>query len=69
MAAADANRPVPTKTFVNKMSIAVGGQKLDLSYHGNTHQEGNVFIYHKATKTLMVVDIVYPGWVPFRRRC
>ena len=66
-AAADTDRPVPTMTFNRKLSLAVGGQKLDLSYHGNTHQEGNLFAYHAATKTLMVVDIVYPGWVPFRR--
>ena len=60
-AAADPNRPVPTKPFDKKLILHAGGQKLVLSYHGNTHQEGNIFIYHPATKTLMVVDVINPG--------
>jgi hypothetical protein len=38
---------------------------LELSYHGNNHEEGNIFIYAPAQKTLMLVDIVFPGWVQF----
>ena len=49
------------------MVLHVGSKKLVLSYFGNTHVEGNIFIYAPRQKVLMVVDIIYPGWVPFRR--
>jgi hypothetical protein len=45
----------------------VGGQVLELSYHGNAHQPGNIFIYAPAQNTLMVIDVVFPGWMPWRR--
>jgi glyoxylase-like metal-dependent hydrolase (beta-lactamase superfamily II) len=45
----------------------VGSQVLELSYHGTAHQPGNIFIYAPEQKTLMVVDIVFPGWMPWRR--
>jgi glyoxylase-like metal-dependent hydrolase (beta-lactamase superfamily II) len=38
-----------------------------LSYHGNGHEPGNIFIYAPAQRTLMVVDVVFPGWMPWRR--
>lgn len=63
----DPRRPVPTATFNKQRNLNVGGKLLQLSYFGNTHQEGNTFIYLPGSKILMVVDIVYPGWVPFRR--
>jgi hypothetical protein len=31
------------------------------------HEPGNIFIYAPAQKTLMVVDMVFPGWMPWRR--
>jgi glyoxylase-like metal-dependent hydrolase (beta-lactamase superfamily II) len=65
--AKDSNRPVPTVTFQDKYTLKVGSQTLDLSYHGLAHEPGNIFIYAPAQKTLMVVDIVFPGWMPWRR--
>ncbi len=65
--AKDPNRPLPTKTFVNSYSLKLGGQKLELSYHGNGHEPGNIFISAPEQKTLMVVDLVFPGWMPWRR--
>ena len=58
---------MPTEVFNTKRAINVGGKRIELSYHGNTHQEGNIFIYVPKSKILMVVDIIFPGWVPFRR--
>lgn len=66
-AANDPRRPVPTITFSDSLPLNVGGTPINLSYHGNTHQEGNIFVYLPVQKVLMVVDIIYPGWVPFRR--
>ena len=63
----DAARPVPTFSFKDKYTLKVGSQTLELSYHGNAHEPGNIFIYAPAQRTLMVVDIIFPGWVPWRR--
>jgi glyoxylase-like metal-dependent hydrolase (beta-lactamase superfamily II) len=64
---ADPNRPLPTVTFSDKYTLRVGEQVLELSYHGNAHEPGNIFIYAPAQRVLMVVDIVFPGWIPWRR--
>jgi glyoxylase-like metal-dependent hydrolase (beta-lactamase superfamily II) len=63
----DPNRPIPTVTFKDKYTLKVGNQVLELSYHGVAHEPGNIFIYAPEQKTLMVVDVVFPGWMPWRR--
>jgi glyoxylase-like metal-dependent hydrolase (beta-lactamase superfamily II) len=63
----DPNRPLPTVTFQDPYSLRVGSQVLELSYHGDAHEPGNIFIYAPAQQTLMVVDMVFPGWMPWRR--
>lgn len=63
----DPNRPVPTVTFKDKYTLRAGSQTLELSYHGTGHEPGNIFIYAPAQKTLMVVDVIFPGWMPWRR--
>src|SRR6476620_1652948 len=63
----DPNRPLPTVTFSDKYTLRVGNQVLELSYHGNAHEPGNIFIYAPAQRVLMVVDVVFPGWMPWRR--
>ncbi len=65
--AADPNRPLPTVTFADKYTLRVGNQVLELSYHGNAHEPGNIFIYAPKQRVLMVIDIVFPGWMPWRR--
>ena len=64
---ADPNRPLPTVTFAHKYTLRVGKQVLELSYHGNAHEPGNIFISAPAQRVLMVVDVVFPGWMPWRR--
>jgi glyoxylase-like metal-dependent hydrolase (beta-lactamase superfamily II) len=56
--------PVPTITFPNNYTLQVGNQSLNLDYYGDNHMPGNLFIYAPNQKTLMLVDVVYPGWVP-----
>ena len=63
----DPNRPLATVTFDDKYRLTVGSQVLELSYHGNAHVPGNIFIYAPRQRTLMVVDVVFPGWMPWRR--
>jgi len=63
----DPNRPLPTITFSDRYNLKVGSQVLELSYFGNGHEPGNIFVYAPAQKTLMVVDVIFPGWMPWRR--
>ncbi|HEY9252925.1 MAG TPA: MBL fold metallo-hydrolase, partial [Stenotrophomonas sp.] len=63
----DPDRPLPTVTFKDAYTLEVGGKKLELSYHGNGHEPGNIFISAPKQKVLMVVDVVFPGWMPWRR--
>jgi glyoxylase-like metal-dependent hydrolase (beta-lactamase superfamily II) len=65
--AKDARRPLPAITFQDRHTLKVGGQTLELSYHGNGHEPGNIFIHAPEQRTLMVVDVVFPGWMPWRR--
>ncbi|TDD44990.1 MBL fold metallo-hydrolase [Nonomuraea terrae] len=62
----DPNRPAPTETFDDHYVLKVGGERLELAYHGPNHSPDNIFIYAPAQQTLMVVDVLYPGWVPFK---
>jgi len=64
---ADPNRPLPTVTFTDKYTLQVGGQTLELSYHGPGHDPGNIFIYAPKQRVLMAIDLVFPGWMPWRR--
>lgn len=57
--------PVPTVTFPKNMTLQIGNQTLQLDYHGNNHLPGNTFIYAPNQKVLMLVDVIFPGWVPF----
>jgi glyoxylase-like metal-dependent hydrolase (beta-lactamase superfamily II) len=63
----DPNRPLATVTFDREYRLSVGSQVLELSYHGAAHAPGNIFIYAPRQKTLMVVDVIFPGWMPWRR--
>jgi len=57
--------PIPTITFSKNYTLAIGNQTLNLDYYGSNHLPGNIFIYAPKQKVLMLVDIVFPGWVPF----
>ena len=62
----DPQRPVPTETFKDTYTLEAGGQTLQLDYHGMIHCPGNIFIYAPNQKILMNVDVIFPGWVPFK---
>ncbi|NYT41435.1 MBL fold metallo-hydrolase [Sphingomonas sp. R-74633] len=63
----DPERPLPTVTFKDRYTLKLGSQRLELSYHGVAHEPGNIFIYAPEQRVLMVVDMVFPGWMPWRR--
>ncbi|WP_188302015.1 MBL fold metallo-hydrolase [Streptomyces sp. CBMA123] len=62
----DPNRPAPTVTFKDRYTLEVGGERLELTYHGPNHSPDNIFVHAPEHRTLMVVDVLYPGWVPFK---
>jgi glyoxylase-like metal-dependent hydrolase (beta-lactamase superfamily II) len=61
----DPNRPLPQVTFNDKLTIMAGEDRIELAYHGPNHSPGNIFAYLPAQRVLMLVDVVFPGWVPF----
>jgi glyoxylase-like metal-dependent hydrolase (beta-lactamase superfamily II) len=61
----DLHRPIPDITFEDEYMLTVGNQTLQLRYWGPGHHLGNIFVYSAPQKVLMLVDIVFPGWVPY----
>jgi glyoxylase-like metal-dependent hydrolase (beta-lactamase superfamily II) len=58
--------PAPTETFETETTLDVNSVKLELSYRGQNHCEGNIFIYAPKQKVLAAIDIITPGWTPFK---
>ena len=61
----DPKRPPPTVSINNEYRLQVCNQTLQLKYDGLNHEPGNIFIYAPEQRVLMLVDIIFPGWVPF----
>jgi glyoxylase-like metal-dependent hydrolase (beta-lactamase superfamily II) len=57
--------PIPTVTFTKNYTLQIGNQTLKLDYYGVNHSPGNIFIYAPKQKVLMLVDVIFPGWVPY----
>ncbi|GAA1578478.1 MBL fold metallo-hydrolase [Kribbella sancticallisti] len=62
---ADPDRPLPTQVFDETLTIDTGDHTLRMDYPGPNHSEGNSFIYAPNQRVLMLVDVIFPGWVPF----
>ncbi|MFQ5969183.1 MAG: MBL fold metallo-hydrolase [Nitrososphaerales archaeon] len=56
----------PTVTFSDSYMLTLGSQTLELAYKGPVHVPGSIFIYAPQQKVLMLVDVVFPGWSPFK---
>ena len=61
----DPTRPLPDVTFEKRYSLRVGGERVDLAWHGTNHSPDNIYIHLPDHDTLMLVDVNLPGWVPF----
>ena len=44
--------------------LEIGGERIELAWHGSNHSPDIIFIHLPDHDTLMLVDIVNPGWVP-----
>jgi glyoxylase-like metal-dependent hydrolase (beta-lactamase superfamily II) len=65
-ASRDANRPMPTVTFNDHHSLNVGGEHFQLSYPGPNHEAGNILVHVPGQRAAVLVDVVLPGWAPFK---
>lgn len=65
----DPRRPLPTVAFEDTYTLSVGDQTLVLDYKGVNHEAGNIFIYAPKQRVLMLVDVVYPGYMPYPNLC
>jgi len=61
----DPTRPVPDVTFETHHALRVGGERIDLAWHGTNHTPDNIYIHFPDHHTLMLVDVILPGWVPY----
>jgi glyoxylase-like metal-dependent hydrolase (beta-lactamase superfamily II) len=60
----DQARPLPDVTFADRYTLEVGGERVELAWHGSNHTPDNIYIHFPDHDTLMLVDIVNSGWVP-----
>ncbi|MDX6733588.1 MAG: hypothetical protein QOC54_3536 [Baekduia sp.] len=60
----DPARPAPEETFQDRRTLEIGGERIELCWHGSNHSPDNVFIHLPDHDALMLVDIVNPGWAP-----
>jgi glyoxylase-like metal-dependent hydrolase (beta-lactamase superfamily II) len=60
----DPARPAPEETFGDRRIMAIGGERVELFWHYANHSPDNIFIHLPDHQTLMLVDIVNPGWAP-----
>jgi glyoxylase-like metal-dependent hydrolase (beta-lactamase superfamily II) len=60
----DPARPAPTETFQDRRTLDIGGERIQLAWHGANHTPDNSIIHLPDHDTLMLVDIVNPGWAP-----
>jgi glyoxylase-like metal-dependent hydrolase (beta-lactamase superfamily II) len=61
----DPARPVPDVTFETHRTLHVGGERIELAWHGTNHTPDNSYIHFPDHGTLMLVDIILPGWAPY----
>ena len=58
----DPARPAPEETFQDRRTLEIGGERIELAWHGPNHSPDNIFIHLPDHAALMLVDIVNPGW-------
>jgi glyoxylase-like metal-dependent hydrolase (beta-lactamase superfamily II) len=61
----DPAKPTPEETFADQRTLEIGGERIQLAWHGSNHSPDNIYIHFPDHDTLMLVDIVLPGWAPF----
>jgi glyoxylase-like metal-dependent hydrolase (beta-lactamase superfamily II) len=60
----DPARPPNEETFQDRRTLEIGGERIDLAWHGPNHSPDNIVIHLPDHDALMLIDIVNPGWAP-----
>ena len=60
----DPARPPNEETFQDTRTLEIGGERIALAWHGANHSPDNIIIHLPDHDTLMMIDIVNPGWAP-----
>jgi glyoxylase-like metal-dependent hydrolase (beta-lactamase superfamily II) len=60
----DPTRPPNEETFQDTRTLEIGGERIDLAWYGANHSPDNIIIHLPDHDTLMLIDIVNPGWAP-----
>jgi len=53
--------PLPAQVFNSRLTVG----PYSLIDANAAHSPGNTYIYAQCEKILMIVDIIFPGWVPY----
>jgi len=57
-------RPAPEVTFADSYTLQVGGERVELAWHGPNHSPDNIYIHFPDHDAVMLIDVVNAGWVP-----
>ncbi len=60
----DPAKPPNEETFQDRRTLEIGGERIELAWHAANHSPDNIVIHFPDHNTMMMVDIVNPGWVP-----
>src|SRR5256886_8572446 len=60
----DPARPAPEETFSDRRTLEIGGERIELAWHGAHHTPRNSVVHFPDPDALVMVDIVNVGWVP-----
>jgi glyoxylase-like metal-dependent hydrolase (beta-lactamase superfamily II) len=60
----DPAKPPNEETFQDRRTLEIGGERIELAWHYANHSPDNIIIHFPNHDTVMMVDIVNPGWVP-----
>ena len=60
----DPTRPEPDETFEDRLTLSIGGERIELAWYGPNHTADNIFIHFPDHDALMLIDIVNAGWAP-----
>ena len=58
--------PAPTTVFDDALDLVIGDRAVRLDFWPNPDETGNISIHLADSRVLMLVDVFWPGWVPFR---
>jgi hypothetical protein len=60
----DQSRPPNEETFQDTRTLEIGGERIHLAWYEANHTPDNIVIHMPGHDTLMLIDIVNPGWAP-----